>query len=217
MTLLALHAHLGNDSVGDPDGLPDVPAADPSVVPADQGDGDHPGEPSLAAGTTTPAVSGLSDHHRAQCRGWVLHAAELMLRHPASVHYTQGGDRWSAIRDELLPWKGEYLRRGDCSSTATWMLWLGLGHHFGLPDHVNGQLWRAGYTGTLVNHGKGVAHDENLKVGDLVFYGDQGAGVPEHVAVYTGGGYVFSHGSDAGPFKLALDYRGDRGPWRRYI
>jgi cell wall-associated NlpC family hydrolase len=40
-----------------------------------------------------------------------------------------------------------------------------------------------------------------------VFYGNQGAGIAEHVAVYVGNGMVISHGSEAGPFLLRWDYR----------
>ncbi len=52
-----------------------------------------------------------------------------------------------------------------------------------LPDFVNGRVagWQNGYTGTQVNHGKQV--EGRKMVGDLVFYGDQGGGVPRHARV----------------------------------
>jgi cell wall-associated NlpC family hydrolase len=43
------------------------------------------------------------------------------------------------------------------------------------------------------------------KVGDSVLYGPRPTF--EHVATYIGGGLVFSHGSEAGPFKLSAYYR----------
>jgi hypothetical protein len=38
-----------------------------------------------------------------------------------------------------------------------------------------------------------------------------------HVATYIGGGLVFSHGGEGGPFKLGIDYRPDRCAIRRNI
>jgi cell wall-associated NlpC family hydrolase len=67
----------------------------------------------------------------------------------------------------------------------------------------------------MLSHGKLVVHEENARVGDLVIYGHGFPG--EHVAMFIGGGKVFSHGSEAGPFKLDMDYRPDRMQIRRYI
>jgi len=43
--------------------------------------------------------------------------------------------------------------------------------------------------------------------------------VPEHVAMYVGGGKVFSHCGEGGPYILPIDYRPDRrrGNARRYF
>lgn len=161
------------------------------------------------------SVSGLSASHRAEARRIVLHGCDIMLSHASLVHYSMGNDRWSAIDQKLLISKGQYVQHGDCSSTATWLLWNALHHRFGVRDVVNATLWRAGYTGTIAQHGKVVRHDYNIKIGDLILYGP--APVYEHVAVAIGGGYVFSHGSEGGPYKLRLDYRGDRGPTHRFI
>lgn len=161
------------------------------------------------------SVSGLSEQHRAHARRLIVQGAELLLGHARSVHYSQGADRWEGIQRGLLPWKGEYPHHGDCSSTATWLLWAALHHHFGVRDVVNGTNWTAGYTGTIAKHGKQVVHDANIKVGDLILYG---RGWPyEHVTVALGGGVCFSHGSEAGPFKLAIDYRPDRAIVRRFV
>jgi len=162
-------------------------------------------------------VSGLSDDHAAHARELILNAARLMMRHTGEIHYSQSPNRWEGINNHLTVIKGQFPRHCDCSSTATWMLWDAMARPYGVRDLVNGLNWRAGYTGTQYTKGKAVVHDKNLKVGDLIFYGNQGGGVPEHVAIYIGGGKVFSHGSEAGPYILGLDYRRDRRMSRRYI
>lgn len=84
--------------------------------------------------------------------------------------------------------------------------------HLGHRDTVNGESWRAGFTGTLLEHGREVG---TPAPGDLALYG---SGFPgEHVAIYTGGGLVVSHGSEAGPLLLPLHYRSDLMQIRRYI
>lgn len=162
-------------------------------------------------------VSGLSDEHAAHARFLINKAAHTMVAHKDQVHYTQGVQRWEGISQHLSISRGQFPRHADCSSTATWMLWDGMHRPYGVRDLVNQADWRAGYTGSMYTHGIGVKHDENLKIGDLVFYGDQGGGIPEHVAVYIGGGLVFSHGSEGGPYILGLDYRRDRRMSRRFI
>lgn len=163
------------------------------------------------------SASGLSPHHRTEARRLLLRGVTALLADPARVHYTQGPGRWDGIAHRKVPWRGSILPfYGDCSSTATWLLWLVLAHHFAITsDHVNGTGWRSGFTGTLSRHGKPVVHDRNLQVGDLIFYGH---GWPyEHVTVSIGGHRCFSHGSEGGPYLLDIDYRGDRALARRYI
>lgn len=161
------------------------------------------------------SYSGLSAEHAAHARDIVVEYCHALLAHPDQVHYTQGPDRWGGIAHnhtlkDLLPFYG------DCSSTATFVLWRALNDvHKGTRDVVNGERWKAGFTGTIAQHGKRVVHDANIKVGDLILYGP--APTYEHVAVALGGGMVFSHGSEGGPYKLPLDYRPDRGPTRRFI
>lgn len=137
------------------------------------------------------------------------------MAHPANVHYTQSSARWQGIDKHLLVSKGQCITEGDCSSTATWLLWNALHIAYGVRDVVNGENWKAGYTGTIAQHGKLVQHDSNILIGDLVLYGP--APTFEHVAVAIGGGRVFSHGSEAGPFLLNIDYRSDRAQVRRFI
>ncbi len=163
------------------------------------------------------AISGLSEPHRARVRQLVLHGSALLLSRPGEVHYSEGANRWNGIASRKLISQPDrvFPFYGDCSSTATWLLWNGLSHEFGCHDIVNDERWQGGYTGTMARHGKLVHHDGDIKVGDLVLYGPPPTF--EHVAVALGGGMVFSHGSEAGPFKLPIDYRSDRAEVRRYI
>lgn len=140
-----------------------------------------------------------------------------MLANKDAVHYSQGANRWEGIRDRDTHLRGTYPKHCDCSSTATWMLWDAIARSYHVHDIVNHAEWTAGYTGSMYQNGVLVKHDSNLKIGDLIFYGDQGGGIPEHVAVYIGGGHVFSHGGEGGPYILPLDYRRDRRMSRRYI
>jgi hypothetical protein len=166
-------------------------------------------------------VSGLSDDHAAHARHLIILQAKVMVRHKDEITYSQKADRQVGVRQKLSILQGEFPRTCDCSSTSWWMLWDAMHRPYGVRDLVchtvdwdpNGVV----YTGTMYTHGKPVVHDENLKVGDLIFYGDQGGGIPEHVAVSVGGKKVFSHGSLGGPYILDLDYRSDRRMSRRFI
>jgi hypothetical protein len=143
----------------------------------------------------------------------------LALRHRENVHYTQMSRRWQGIDHELKAFRGQYPRYCDCSSFATWCLWNGL-DHFDVHDTVNGLAWRAGYTGTMLNHGKSVEHLENVLRGDCVLYGEKGT-VGKHTAVIVGVSgkkpMVISHGSEGGPYYVAYNYRRDIISIRRYI
>lgn len=140
-----------------------------------------------------------------------LQAAVLGYHHRDNIHYTQGSLRWQGISRNRKAWKGEYPNYADCSAYVTWCLWCGL-HHYLQPDVVNGQRWLAGYTGTMLRHGRVVSQP---LPGDAVIYGHGWPG--EHTALYTGGGLVVSHGSEAGPLLLPWRYRGDVLSIRRYI
>lgn len=158
-------------------------------------------------------VSGLSDAHAAEVRKGLVHCAQVMVANKNSINYSQGGDRMVGVRSHLTIRRGQFPHTCDCSSTAYWMLFDWLFEKNGVRDLVCEAHWNPNatiYTGTMYRHGKRVVHDSNLKIGDLIFYGDQGGGVPEHVAMYIGGGYVFSHGSMGGPYILKMDYRDDR-------
>ena len=141
----------------------------------------------------------------------VLEAAVLGLHHAPAIHYTQGELRWQGIDRDRKAWRHEYPNYADCSAFATWCLWNGL-DHFHHSDTVNGERWRGGYTGTLLEHGRRVTAPIP---GDLVIYGTSWPG--EHTAVYTGGGLAVSHGSEIGPLLLPWRYRSDVLAVHRYI
>jgi cell wall-associated NlpC family hydrolase len=166
------------------------------------------------------SVSGLSDAHRAKARRIVKDAAWLTYSGRSRVHYTQGGLRWQGISDTRYSEKNQYPNYADCSAFATWCLWNGLFVPFGVRDTVNGANWRAGYTGTMLKHGKVVEHLSNVKIGDCVLYGQSGT-VGKHVAIIIGRRngklMVISHGSEPGPYYLRYNYRSDIMCIRRYI
>lgn len=162
------------------------------------------------------SVSGLSERHRNEARKIITRGADLMLSRRLRVHYSRGTSRWQGIDRKLLVAKDQFPTYSDCSSSSTWLLWNGLHVLFGVGDVVNGASWRYGFTGSMLQHGKKILHEENIRVGDLALYGIPGTN-GKHVAVCLGGGYVFSHGSEAGPFKTNLHYRPDLMCVRRYI
>lgn len=158
------------------------------------------------------SVSGLSPAHVRQAVNLTLQAAVLGYHHAPAIHYTQGDLRWQGIDRRRDASRGEYPNYADCSAYATWAYWNGLHLHTGHSDIINGENWQAGYTGTMLVHGKRVF---SPIPGDAIIYG---SGFPgEHVAIFTGGGLVVSHGSEAGPFLLPWRYRSDVLEIRRYI
>lgn len=161
-------------------------------------------------------ISGLSKPHRAEARKIITRGAGMMLSNSWRVHYTQGSARWQGIDRRLLVSKYQYPTYCDCSSSATWLLWNGLHVLYGVRDLVNHLNWRAGYTGTMLQHGTIIRDYSNIKVGDLAIYGRRGS-TGSHVALCLGGGYIFSHGSERGPVKTTLHYRPDLMTVRRYI
>lgn len=162
-------------------------------------------------------VSGLSDDHAAHARHLIVMSAHTMVAHRDEIHYSQNPDRMEGVRNKLTITKGQFPKHCDCSSTAYWMLWDALARPYGVRDLVAHNNWITSYTGSQYKNGKGVVHDSNIKIGDLIFYGTQAGGVPEHVCVSVGGRLVFSHGSEGGPYILDLDYRDDRRMTRRFI
>lgn len=165
-------------------------------------------------------VSGLSAEHASHARGLLLLSAKTMVANKTLIHYSQGADRMEYVRNRLTIIEHQYPKHGDCSSTTYGMLWDAIHRNYGVRDLVAGCNWNPDgliYTGSMYKNGKRVVHDENIKVGDLIYFGDQGGGIPEHVAMAMGGRTIFSHGSEGGPYFLDLDYRGDRRMTQRYI
>lgn len=160
------------------------------------------------------SASGLSWKNRKKARSLTVQALNLAYRNASAVHYTQDSRRWEGINKDLKAYRGQFPTHCDCSSFATWAIWNGL-DHFGVRDTVNGLSWKAGYTGTMLNHGKVVKSRRNWRRGDCLIYGNGWPG--KHTAVYVGGGYVVSHGSEGGPYLVPWNYRSDLMEVHRYI
>jgi hypothetical protein len=135
----------------------------------------------------------------------IVATAFVGYKNKDALHYTQDGRRMEGVRNGVRP--PRHPSWEDCSSFATWCYWAA-----GAPDPNGSGYDGFGYTGTQVQHGKTT---NSPRPGDLVFYG--GGAVPSHVAVYVGNGKVVSHGSEPGPYLLAIDYRGDRSQVRSYL
>lgn len=212
-----------DDEPGDPDALPELATA--VNPPPDGNDQVLRGLVEEAAGHQALAgsYSRLNDSDRAIARRLFIKGVEVLMSHPAQLHYSQDMTlRWEGIRDRIVPWtasgklNGKYPKHGDCSSTGEYLMWLAFAHHFHLADLLSAEAWKAGWTGSLVQHGKPVHDWSKLKVGDAVFYGPS-IDETEHVTWSIGGRRVFSHGSEAGPFLLDFEYRSDIVAIRRYI
>ena len=166
------------------------------------------------------SVSGLSAKNRVRARDRVVQAAMLGYKNKAQVRYTQGGARWSGINGKKKSRSGQFPRYADCSSYATWCIWNGIFVSFKCRDTVNGASWKAGYTGTMLSHGKPVRKLANVLRGDCVIYGRPGS-KGAHTAIVVGKKngvpMVISHGSDSGPHYLPYNYRSDVMQIRRYI
>jgi hypothetical protein len=166
------------------------------------------------------SYSQFSPQHRIEAKAVLLSGIKLMLANADSITYSEGADRWDWFHQGLRVAKGEFPTTCDCSSTDSWLLWNALTHVKGLDFHdiVNFERWLGGFTGTMTAHGKLVTMRSNLVLGDQVFYAKSFGGGIVHVATYTGGGYVFSHGDDP-PIKTNIDRMGGlvAVQYRRYI
>merc|ERR1740121_332053 len=109
----------------------------------------------------------------------LMKAACALYDHRANEHYTQGSKRWNGITNKKVPPQAPDY--SDCSSAASWVYWTVFGQG---TDYLNGQNWKAGYTGTMTSHGVSISL-KDAHHGDLVFYGGSKS-VPEHVAIYAG-------------------------------
>jgi cell wall-associated NlpC family hydrolase len=169
-----------------------------------------------------PSVSGLGVNNRIRARERAVQAAELARHHRDQILYSQEArPRWEGISKNLRARRGQFPKQADCSSFVTWCLWNGLFLRFGVDDIVNGQDWRAGFTGTLLDHGKRVRKVANIRPGDLVHYDpDLPKFKSAHVTIFVrhqnGVPMVVSHGSDGCPCFTEYNYRPVR-EIRRYI
>lgn len=141
------------------------------------------------------------------------------VRQRAAIHYTQQWPaRWRGITNHHTGMNQPDW--ADCSAYATWVAWAARRHIRGSEgaDVMNGLNWRAGYTGTLIEHGS--RHRLGPRAWHhgrtLVFYGSP----VEHVAIYAGnypnGPMVVSFGSETGPLFLGAYYRSDFNHARTY-
>jgi hypothetical protein len=161
----------------------------------------------------------LTPQQQQAARNAAVAAATLALSHEPFVHYTQDSRRWQGIDQRLDASRGQYPNYADCSSFVTWCIWNGIYLPYGMEDVVNGQGWQAGYTGTMLQHGTAISRASDLLPGDAVIYGAAGS-TGAHTAIVVASGStptVISHGSEAGPYRLAYNYRSDVQSLRRYI
>lgn len=162
----------------------------------------------------------LTREQRSQARDIAVHAALIGLRHAPVIHYTQLSERWQGIADTRYAARGQYPNYADCSAFVTWCMWNALAVRFSRVDHVNGARWKAGYTGTLIGHGKAIRRSSEIMRADAVIYGPSRNNT-EHTAIIVGRKngvpMVVSHGSEGGPYYLPWNYRSDILSVRRYI
>lgn len=133
---------------------------------------------------------------RGAIRGKAWAAAYTAFNHRHSITYTEGTARWSGIDRKRRAYRRQFPYFADCSAFYTWCIWDATRAE-GTWDFVNGYGWRAGYTGTMTQHGVDVNRGE-LLMADAVFYGRSWS-VPSHVAIYIGHGKVISHGMQGDP------------------
>lgn len=147
-------------------------------------------------------------------RDMAMQAAFLGVHNEPAIHYTQGPQRWSGINGNKKAWRGQFPNYADCSAFVTWCLWQGLDHYH-VRDVVNGLNWKAGYTGSMLEHGEVITKGHQLQRGDAVIYGPATNGT--HTAIYVGGGKVISHGSEHGPNLCSINLGLPIKSIRRYI
>jgi len=134
-------------------------------------------------------------------RDGLKQAALWAVQSQKTIQYTQGTDRWSGIANYVCPFV-DVPPYADCSSFVTWLYWSAFGLY---PDYLNGQNWKAGYTGTMADNGVQISLAD-AQFGDVVLYGTYPY---DHTVLYVGDGQAVSYG-ETGPAKLInINYRTD--------
>jgi peptidoglycan hydrolase-like protein with peptidoglycan-binding domain len=150
----------------------------------------------LGGGPPPPSVGGGVRHE-------IVQAALFGQAHASQIHYSQGLRRMEFVRLGLRP--PRFPHYTDCSGFATWCYWVA-----GAPDPNGSRYNGQGFTGTMIQHGRSTSAPQP---GDLAFYGHP----IDHVAVVVSDRQVVSHGSEGGPYILAIRYRSDFNHFRTYL
>jgi hypothetical protein len=147
-------------------------------------------------------------HPCRSAREVVVEAALLALDSRGQIVYSGRnretvGRRWQGIEDEVAP--PEVPRYADCSSFATWCLWLA--REFGAED-PSSREWAPGSTHTMEGHGRAVSI-ANARPGSLFFYFNEAWGghvgvMVERVADIP---MIVGFGREGGPAYVRYDYR----------
>jgi hypothetical protein len=126
----------------------------------------------------------------------------LLARHAAAVAYALRGRigyiQQRPMQDMApLPNLDEWT---DCSEFWKWCRRCG-----GMSPGDN-DGWAYGNTESLKQFGHSISSSQ-LRIADAVFYGTGSTSDPFHMALYAGGGMVYSMGSSPGPYYLPMGYR----------
>lgn len=124
--------------------------------------------------------------------------------HRDEIDYSRGPER---MRDFGSP--PNVPGATDCSGFVTWCYFVA-----GAVDPNGNNYNGAGFTGDLWDTGQHISVVQ-LKVGDLVFYGNPHS-VNSHVCIYIGNNQVVSNGSQADPLVFPVNYRSDLSGFATY-
>lgn len=143
----------------------------------------------------------------------VVEAALLALTKRGAITYSGRGRetvgrRWEGIDDRMAP--PDVPSFADCSSLATWCLWLARDH--GATD-PSARDWAPGSTTTMELHGR-VVDVATAEPGAMFFYVNHVTVMVERV---RGIPFVVSFGEEGGPSYLRHNYRPDSTSIRDYF
>jgi hypothetical protein len=117
--------------------------------------------------------------------------------------YVQNRSRITYAQIRPYPKTANLPARTDCSGSSTHILFMSK-----CPNDPHGRGWDGqGYTGTMYQRGTRIPVSGPLKPGDCLFYGNQGGGVPSHVAIVIGpGDRMMTFGHNPPEFVYASSY-----------